>query len=63
MEEQNEKARIGASRNLARDLIKKSKIKEAPVSLRVVITHLQSTHNLGVYTLQLILVMHCLEYW
>src|SRR3990167_3136571 len=50
MEEINEKARIGASRNLARDLIKKCKIKEIPISLRVIITYLQSTHNLGVYS-------------
>ncbi len=50
MEEVNEKARIGASRNLARDLIKKCKIKETPISLRVIITYLQSTHNLGVYS-------------
>jgi len=49
MEEINEKARIGASRNLARDLIKKCKIKEAPISLRKIINHLQSTHNLNVY--------------
>ncbi len=49
MEEINERGRIGPSRNLARDLIKKSKIREAPVSLRVIITYLQSTHNLDVY--------------
>jgi hypothetical protein len=45
----NEKARIGSARNLARDLIKKCKIKEAFVSLRAVIACLQTTHDLGVY--------------
>jgi hypothetical protein len=49
METENEKARVGSARNLARDLIKKCKIKEAPVSLRAVIAHLQGTHDLGVY--------------
>lgn len=50
MEEINEKAKIGASRNLARNLIKKCKIKEAPVSLRIIINYLQSTHNLNIYS-------------
>jgi len=45
----NEKARVGSARNLARDLIKKCKIKETPVSLRAIIGCLQTTHDLGVY--------------
>jgi Zn-dependent peptidase ImmA (M78 family) len=49
METVNEKARIGSARNLAMDLVKKCKIKEAPVSLRTVIAVLQDSHNLGVY--------------
>ena len=49
MEPLNEKARIGSARILARDIIKKCKIKEAPVSLRTVIAYLQTTHDLGVY--------------
>ncbi|MDP2676910.1 MAG: ImmA/IrrE family metallo-endopeptidase [bacterium] len=47
--EPNEKARIGTARNLARSLIKKCKIKEAPVSLRTIINLLKTTHDLGVY--------------
>src|SRR3989344_1669708 len=47
--EPNEKARIGTARNLARSLIKKCKIKVAPVSLRTIINFLQTTHDLGVY--------------
>lgn len=49
MEPTNDKARIGSARLLARQLIKRCKIKEAPVSLRIVIGHLQTTHDLGVY--------------
>src|SRR5262245_37955852 len=49
MEPISEKARIGSARLLARQLIKKCKIKEAPVSLRTVIGHLQTTYDLGVY--------------
>jgi len=45
----NEKARVGSARNLARDLIKKCKIKEGPISLRTIIAYLQGTHDLGVY--------------
>lgn len=47
--EPNDKARTGTARNLARSLIKKCKIKEAPVSLRTIINHLQTTHDLSVY--------------
>lgn len=49
MENLNEKARIQSAKNLARNLIKKSKINEAPVSLRTVIAYLQSSYNLNVY--------------
>jgi len=49
MEPINEKARLGSARILARQLIKNCKIKEAPISLRTVIGHLQTTHDLGVY--------------
>lgn len=49
MEPTNETARIGAARNLARNLIMKCKIKEVPISLRTVIAYLQQTHNLEVY--------------
>lgn len=49
METTSEKARIGSARNLARDLLKKSGIKETPVSLRSVIAYLQTTHDLNVY--------------
>lgn len=49
METQTEKARTGSARNLARLIIKKCKIKEAPVSLRTVITYLQTTHDLDVF--------------
>jgi len=49
METNSEKARIGTARNLARDLIKKCKIKEAPVSLQTVINFLKGTHNLEIY--------------
>lgn len=49
MEIQEDKARIGSAKNLARDLLKKCKIKQAPVSLREVIIFLQKEHNLGVY--------------
>jgi hypothetical protein len=47
--EQSDKARIGSARNLARKLIKECKIKNAPVSLRVIIGHLQKEYDLGVY--------------
>jgi len=50
MEKINEKARIGASRNLARDLLKKCKIKEPPISLRTIINHLKLSHNLEIYS-------------
>lgn len=49
MEPENDKARIGSARKLARDVLKRSKIKEAPVSLRAVIEFLQTEHNLTVY--------------
>lgn len=49
MDPASEKARTGAARSLARDLIKRCKIKNAPVSLRTVIGLLQTTHNLQVY--------------
>jgi Zn-dependent peptidase ImmA (M78 family) len=49
MEEISEKARTGTARNLARAIVKKCKIKEAPVSLRTVITYLQTEHDLDVY--------------
>lgn len=49
MEETTEKARTGSARKLARTIIKKCKIKEAPVSLRTVIAYLQTQHDLDVY--------------
>lgn len=49
MEEETQKARIGSARKLARDLLKKAKVKEPPTSLRVVITHLQKEYELGVF--------------
>ena len=49
MEETSEKARTGSARKLARAIIKKCKIKEAPVSLRSVIAYLQTQHDLDVY--------------
>ena len=48
-EPNNDKARVGSARNLARDLIKKAKIKEAPVSLRKIIEFLKTTHDLDIY--------------
>jgi len=49
MDPLNDKARINAAKILARDLLKRCKIKEPPISLRTVIAHLQTTHDLGVY--------------
>jgi transcriptional regulator with XRE-family HTH domain len=49
MDPTSEKARIGTAGKLARGLIKKSGIKEPPVSLRTIIHYLQLTHDLGVY--------------
>src|SRR3989344_2480314 len=49
MEPENDKARVGSARKLARDLIKRCKIKEPPVSLRTIIGLLQTTHDLSVY--------------
>ncbi len=49
MEEETQKARIGSARKLARDLLKKAKVKEPPTSLRVVITHLQKEYELEVF--------------
>lgn len=45
-----EKPRIGAARNLARLLIKKCGIVQAPVSLRVVISRLKKDRDLEVYS-------------
>lgn len=47
---ENEKqARIGLARQLARELLKKSGIKEPPTSLRTIILHLQKEHDLEVF--------------
>lgn len=50
MTEENQTARIGQARNLARDLLKKACIKEPPTSLRTIIKHLQKEHNLEVFS-------------
>lgn len=49
MERINDKARTGTARILARAIVRKCKIKEAPISLRTVITYLQTDHDLDVY--------------
>ncbi|MBI2612803.1 ImmA/IrrE family metallo-endopeptidase [Candidatus Kaiserbacteria bacterium] len=49
MEPTNDRARIGSARILARDLIKRCKIKEPPVSLGSIIILLQRTHDLNLY--------------
>lgn len=50
METASDKARITSAKNLAKDLIKKCKIKQAPVSLRVVIAYLKEHHKLEVFS-------------
>jgi hypothetical protein len=49
MHEENDKPRIGPARNAARAILKRCKIKEAPVSLRVIISHLQQAYDLDVH--------------
>jgi Zn-dependent peptidase ImmA (M78 family) len=43
------KPKTGLSRELARKLLKEAKVKEAPISLGVLIKHLQTTRDLTVY--------------
>jgi len=50
MNEETSKIRIGVARTLARNLLKKAKIKEPPTSLRVVIKYLQEKYNLAVFS-------------
>jgi hypothetical protein len=50
MNEETPKIRIGVARTLARNLLKKAKIKEPPTSLRVVIKYLQEKYNLAIFS-------------
>lgn len=50
METEAQKARIGSARKLARHLLKKAGVKEPPTSLRIIITHLQKSYDLAVFS-------------
>jgi len=49
MKDEQQQTRIGLARTLARNLLKKAKVKETPTSLRTIIIHLQKEYNLEVF--------------